>query len=323
MSAAWRRAWRGALFRAEPSTASKNAADACRRARRPQGAADEGGAASRHHSRRAAAGICRASCPSCRATRRRWAGRSCAGAWRPSSGADWQSKFAASSTRRRLPPRSARCTRASAMTARRWPCKLQYPDMQSAVEADLNQLRMLFALHKRMDRRSTPPRSSPRSPRGCARNWTIDARGRAHRALRRYLRRRAARSACRDVVPELSTRRLLTMGWLEGGHAPRLQGRAAGGTQHASRARCSGPGGSRSAHYGVIHGDPHLGNYTIFDEDGRGRRHQPARLWLHPHLSAELRRAASSISITGCCTASAPSSSTPTRPGASAGCPTS
>ncbi|HSP26012.1 MAG TPA: AarF/UbiB family protein, partial [Saliniramus sp.] len=30
-------------------------------------------------------------------------------------------------------------------------CKLQYPDMQSAVEADLKQLEFVFALHRRMD----------------------------------------------------------------------------------------------------------------------------------------------------------------------------
>ncbi|WP_214429537.1 AarF/UbiB family protein, partial [Escherichia coli] len=29
-------------------------------------------------------------------------------------------------------------------------CKLQYPDMQSAVEADLKQLEVAFALHRRM-----------------------------------------------------------------------------------------------------------------------------------------------------------------------------
>src|SRR5690606_41903346 len=31
-------------------------------------------------------------------------------------------------------------------------CKLQYPDMDSAVEADLNQLALLFAVHRRMQR---------------------------------------------------------------------------------------------------------------------------------------------------------------------------
>ena len=51
------------------------------------------------------------------------------------------------------------------------------------------------------------------------------------------------------------------------------------------------------AHYGVIHGDPHLGNYTVFDEAPKGRgqrdrgsgRDQSPRLRLHPHLPAGFR----------------------------------
>ena len=42
-------------------------------------------------------------------------------------------------------------SRARRMTARALACKLQYPDMQSAVEADLQQLGLIFALHRRMD----------------------------------------------------------------------------------------------------------------------------------------------------------------------------
>jgi predicted unusual protein kinase regulating ubiquinone biosynthesis (AarF/ABC1/UbiB family) len=70
-----------------------------------------------------------------------------------------------------------------------------------------------------------------------------------------------------DVWSDLSTRRLLTMGWLDG--RPLLDHNDA-------------PLDSRNrlaesmfqawwfpfSHYGVIHGDPHLGNYTVFEEDG-------------------------------------------------------
>ncbi len=63
-------------------------------------------------------------------------------------------------------------------------------------------------------------------------------------------------------VPELSTRRLLTMTWLEG--APILE------TKNASLARRNEIAHRMFRiwyvpfyHYGVIHGDPHLGNYTV------------------------------------------------------------
>ena len=66
-------------------------------------------------------------------------------------GPDWEAKFAEFA---REPPASASLgqvhKRPKRMTARSWPCKLQYPDMQSAVEADLNQLGLLLAIHKRL-----------------------------------------------------------------------------------------------------------------------------------------------------------------------------
>ena len=57
--------------------------------------------------------------------------------------------------------------------------------------------------------------------------------------------------------------RLLTMTWLEG--APLLDAAkaTAGDAQRASPATCSAPGTCRFYYYGVIHGDPHLGNYTV------------------------------------------------------------
>ena len=50
-----------------------------------------------------------------------------------------------------------------------------------------------------------------------------------------------------EVVPELSTGGLLTMTWLEGKPAARLQGRRRSKTATPSRGRCSVPGGIRSA----------------------------------------------------------------------------
>ena len=96
-----------------------------------------------------------------------------------------------------------------------------------------------------------------------------------------------------EPVPALSTARLLTMTWLEG--APMLDA--------AKR-----PLGERNEiarnmfrawyvpfyYYGVIHGDPHLGNYTVRPDNGD----QPARFRLHPHLPGATSSKASSISIT-------------------------
>ena len=69
------------------------------------------------------------------------------------------------------------------------------------------------------------------------------------------------------VHPELSTRRLLTMDWLEG--RPLLEHKEDDLESRNRLARAM----FRAwwypfSRYGVIHGDPHLGNYTVFAADG-------------------------------------------------------
>jgi predicted unusual protein kinase regulating ubiquinone biosynthesis (AarF/ABC1/UbiB family) len=71
-----------------------------------------------------------------------------------------------------------------------------------------------------------------------------------------------------QVVAELSSRRLLTMSWLDGRRL--LDYRTAPEADRNTIARAM----FRAwwypfSHYGVIHGDPHLGNYTIFEDAAR------------------------------------------------------
>ncbi|HYC13962.1 MAG TPA: AarF/UbiB family protein, partial [Stellaceae bacterium] len=67
-------------------------------------------------------------------------------------GTDWQKKF------RRFEHEAARAAslgqvhRAEGLDRRLLACKLQYPDMDSAVEADLNQLRLILSIYERYDR---------------------------------------------------------------------------------------------------------------------------------------------------------------------------
>ncbi|MEP2436564.1 MAG: AarF/UbiB family protein, partial [Roseibium sp.] len=70
-----------------------------------------------------------------------------------------------------------------------------------------------------------------------------------------------------DVVEELSTNRLLTMGWLQGEpllsfkeHPLEERNRIAMTMFHAWWHPFS--------HFGLIHGDPHLGNYAVFSYEG-------------------------------------------------------
>jgi len=66
-------------------------------------------------------------------------------------GADWQSRFGSFDLKPAAAASLGQGHRATAKDGAALACKLQYRDMQSAVEADLKQLDLLFALHRRMD----------------------------------------------------------------------------------------------------------------------------------------------------------------------------
>jgi predicted unusual protein kinase regulating ubiquinone biosynthesis (AarF/ABC1/UbiB family) len=66
-------------------------------------------------------------------------------------GPNWQTKFAEFEHHPAAAASLGQVHKARALTGEALACKLQYPDMQSAVEADLNQLGILFALRKRFD----------------------------------------------------------------------------------------------------------------------------------------------------------------------------
>ncbi len=145
-------------------------------------------------------------------------------------------------------------------------CKLQYPDMASAVEADIGQLNMIFAIHKRMD----PVIDTDEIRLEIAdriREELDYEREAKHIAL--YTRVLDAEPLVRvpEVVPALSTGRLLTMTWLAGRKLLEFKGHDLADRNRLASALFKAWWHPFS-HYAVIHGDPHLGNYTVFEEDG-------------------------------------------------------
>ena len=181
-------------------------------------------------------------------------------------GPDWASRFKSFSTEASASASLGQVHKAVSQDGRLLACKLQYPDMQSAVEADLTQLKVVFSIHARMD------------PAIDTREILTEIAARLREELDYELEARHMRLYGQifdgdplirvpRVEPELTTKRLLTMSWLEG--KPLLSYKVAPLEHRNVIARAL----FRAwwypfSHYGVIHGDPHLGNYTIFEEDG-------------------------------------------------------
>jgi predicted unusual protein kinase regulating ubiquinone biosynthesis (AarF/ABC1/UbiB family) len=145
-------------------------------------------------------------------------------------------------------------------------CKLQYPDMGSAVEADLNQLKLILSLYARYDHAVST--DEIHAEIGERLREELDYRREAtHMQLYRLMLAGEDGVTVPEPVPALSTQRLLTMTWVEG--APLLEAVKRRPASHNLIARNL----FRAwyipfYYYGVIHGDPHLGNYTVREDDG-------------------------------------------------------
>jgi len=145
-------------------------------------------------------------------------------------------------------------------------CKLQYPDMQSAVEADLTQLEIVFAIQRRVDgvidTRQMAQEIGDRLREEL--DYTLEAR---HIGLYQDMLVGDDTIRVPDVIEDLSTRRLLTMSWLDG--APLLDSREAPiEVRNAIASAMFRAWWHPFSHFGVIHGDPHLGNYTVREDHG-------------------------------------------------------
>jgi predicted unusual protein kinase regulating ubiquinone biosynthesis (AarF/ABC1/UbiB family) len=180
-------------------------------------------------------------------------------------GADWQKKFASFEHQPAAAASLGQVHRAHAHDGSLLACKLQYPDMQSAVEADLQQLEWLFAIHRRMDPAIVTTEIAKEI--GARVREELDYRREAkHVSLYRALLAGVKTIRVPRVWPELSTGRLLTLDWLEG---RRLLEHTQ--SQLAVRNRIATAMFTAwwfpFSRFGVIHGDPHLGNYTIFGEE--------------------------------------------------------
>ena len=181
-------------------------------------------------------------------------------------GPNWESRFGSFEHDAAAAASLGQVHRAVGLDGAELAVKLQYPDMQSAVDADLTQLGVIFSIYRRIDS-AIDTREIYAEIRERLREELDYAREAAHMRLYAAIFAKDRRIAVPEVVEELSTARLLTMSWLHG--APLLSFR-----EHRLEERNSIAEAMFAAwwypfsHYGVIHGDPHLGNYTVRKDFG-------------------------------------------------------
>jgi len=184
-------------------------------------------------------------------------------------GAGWQSRFGSFDLNPSAAASLGQVHRATTKDGERLACKLQYPDMQSAVEADLKQLEFVFALHRRMDP-AIDTREIAKEIGERVREELDYEREAKHAALYAQTLADIGEVRVPRVHPELSTRRLLSLEWLEGEKILQFVESPVEIRNRLAIAMFKAWWHPFS-HAAVIHGDPHLGNYTVFSEDGEAR----------------------------------------------------
>ena len=143
-------------------------------------------------------------------------------------------------------------------------CKLQYPDMLSIVEADISQLKLLFSIYKRIDKTiDTTEIQKEISSR--VREELDYVREQKHMMLFKHIFSESLNVNVPSFFTEISTERLLCMNYLEGKKLLDFKNKS-----HEVRKTLAKNMFNAWYYpfykYGIIHGDPHLGNYSANSE---------------------------------------------------------
>lgn len=182
-------------------------------------------------------------------------------------GPDWQDKFAEFGKEAAHAASLGQVHRATLHDGREVACKLQYPDMASAVETDVSQLKTLLGLFKRLDG-SIDPTEMLGEINDRLREELDYIREAKHIALYRHILADKPFVEVPEPIGELCTDRLLTMTWLSGDRLTDYED-ARPEIRNQLATNLYKTWWHPFTQFAVIHGDPHLGNYQV-TKDGEG-----------------------------------------------------
>lgn len=185
-------------------------------------------------------------------------------------GPNWQAQFAEFGHEAAAAASLGQVHRARLKDGQVVACKLQYPDMASVVEADLRQLKLAMAVYRRLD--NAIDQEEIFKELSVRLREELDYRREAsHMRLYRLMLADQPSVCVPAPVPALCTGRLLTMGWLEGGSLLRWLDTDPPQEERNRIAEALFRAWYVSLYrFGVIHGDPHPGNYQVRPRDAEG-----------------------------------------------------
>ena len=180
-------------------------------------------------------------------------------------GPEWQTSFASFDQTASAAASLGQVHKATLSDGTILACKLQYPDMESVIQADLEQLKFILSIYGQYDKAIQTHNIFEELSARLYEELDYEREAKHCRLYQDILQKEDGVHVP-EVIEPLSTKRLLTTTWLEGNKilsyvdAPLEQRNTL--AMHMFRAWYV-----PLYFYGIIHGDPHLGNYTVRKDD--------------------------------------------------------
>ena len=183
-------------------------------------------------------------------------------------GDNWQTKFKSFDKGASAAASLGQVHFAEGINGQKLACKLQYPDMLSAVQADLRQLKLIFSIYEKYDTAISTKSIHEELSERLLEELDYD------NEIKNLNMYRIMLSSFEEIsLPEpinnLSTKRLLTMTKITGMKVKEFINKTKDKNLKNKLALNMFKAWYVPFYeYGIIHGDPHLGNYTIRDDAG-------------------------------------------------------
>ena len=179
-------------------------------------------------------------------------------------GPDWQSRFSDFSQTAVAAASLGQVHRAKNKEGHDLACKLQYPDMASIIQADLGQLKLILSLYESWSSALDTAEVQEEIALRLAEELDYHNEARNIGIYQRIFENTESTFGVHipSVFPDLTTQRLLTLSWMEG-ESLLTKTEAPLEERNTLSHRLFMAWYYPFYHYGIIHGDPHPGNYTV------------------------------------------------------------
>ena len=143
-------------------------------------------------------------------------------------------------------------------------CKLQYPDMASAVKADLSQLKLIFSIYQSYNKAIKTDDVYVEISQRLTEELDYEREQKLTKIFSKIFEK-ISYVHIPQPNEKLSTKRLLTMTWLEGQSILKFKKEKKEIRNNIAK-NMFYTWYKPFYEYGIIHGDPHLGNYTVQED---------------------------------------------------------